>query len=363
MKILYGIQGTGNGHITRARVMAKAFAAKGVEVDYVFSGRPREDYFDMECFGQYQTFKGLSFAHRHGSVSYMQTIWQADLTQFKRDVRAIDVEEYDLIINDFEPITAWAGRLANKTVINISHQAAFLHKNVPSKDLSWLNRQILNYYAPASVSLGVHWFHFGEAILPPFIERESLIESSAFEMEDVLVYMPFEDLDDILNLLSSQHSRRFVVYHPQIQQDSDLMGIALRKPCRTTFLQELERCNGVIANAGFELSSEALCAGKKLLLKPLDGQFEQASNAETLRKLGLASVMTGLDELELDAWLSLSNNEPINYPSDPTPLVDWLLAGDYRHTESLCKSLWQSISIPRYSTETEYKKTNYAELA
>ena len=39
MKILYGIQGTGNGHITRARVMASCFKKLNVEVDYVFSGR------------------------------------------------------------------------------------------------------------------------------------------------------------------------------------------------------------------------------------------------------------------------------------------------------------------------------------
>jgi UDP:flavonoid glycosyltransferase YjiC (YdhE family) len=35
MKILYGVQGTGNGHITRARIMAKAFADAGVQVDWV----------------------------------------------------------------------------------------------------------------------------------------------------------------------------------------------------------------------------------------------------------------------------------------------------------------------------------------
>lgn len=362
MKILYGIQGTGNGHITRARVMAKAFKSRGVEVDYVFSGRAQEGYFDMEPFEQYQAFKGLSFAHQYGSVSYLKTIRQADLVQFRRDVYAIDVDEYDLIINDFEPVTAWAGRLGGKTVINISHQGAFTHQNVPSKGLGWLNRQILNYFAPADITLGVHWFHFGESILPPFIEREENVVNES-SVEDVLVYMPFEDLDDILNLLSSQHSRRFVVYHPAIDQDTDLMGVALRKPCRRGFLQELERCNGVVANAGFELSSEALCAGKKLLLKPLEGQFEQASNAETLRQLGLASVMSGLDELELDAWLNLPNNEAINYPSDATPLVDWLLAGDYNSPDKLCKSLWQSISLPRQAPSQQYKDTNFAELA
>ena len=46
MKILYGIQGTGNGHVTRARVMANAFKQMGVEVDYVFSGRAQQNYFD-----------------------------------------------------------------------------------------------------------------------------------------------------------------------------------------------------------------------------------------------------------------------------------------------------------------------------
>ena len=39
MKLFYGVQGTGNGHITRAREMAKALAEAGVEVTYMFSGR------------------------------------------------------------------------------------------------------------------------------------------------------------------------------------------------------------------------------------------------------------------------------------------------------------------------------------
>mgnify|MGYP002700608893 CR=1 FL=1 len=48
MKILYAVQGTGNGHITRARVMAKAFNMRDeVEVDFIFSGRSKEQYFDL----------------------------------------------------------------------------------------------------------------------------------------------------------------------------------------------------------------------------------------------------------------------------------------------------------------------------
>lgn len=346
MKILYGIQGTGNGHITRARVMAKALQAKGVDVDYVFSGRPADEYFDMERFGDYRTFRGLTFHHDHGRVNYLKTAVNAKLFNLIKDINQLDVSKYDLVLNDFEPISAWAARKAGIAVVNISHQAVFTYDRVPAKGMTWLNRQILKYFAPSDVALGVHWFHFGQSIIPPFIEREVATHA---ETNDILVYMPFEELDEISDLLTGQHDHNFIVYHPSIKKDSDTRAIKYRKPCRSGFLQDLESCAGVVANAGFELSSEALCAGKKLLLKPLDGQFEQASNAETLNLLGLASVMTGLDDAILEGWLQQESKGAINYPSDPTPLVEWLLAGDYKNPEALCKSLWQPITLPQFA--------------
>ena len=39
MKILYGVQGTGNGHISRAREMARAFATLGGDVDFPVFGK------------------------------------------------------------------------------------------------------------------------------------------------------------------------------------------------------------------------------------------------------------------------------------------------------------------------------------
>lgn len=38
MRILYGVQGTGNGHLSRARVMAKALMKQDIEVDFLFRG-------------------------------------------------------------------------------------------------------------------------------------------------------------------------------------------------------------------------------------------------------------------------------------------------------------------------------------
>jgi uncharacterized protein (TIGR00661 family) len=350
MKILYGIQGTGNGHITRARVMAKAFKSRGVEVDYVFSGRPDDQYFDMDIFGNYRCFEGLTFITSQGQVKNFETFQQAHLSKLYSDIQKLDVSDYDLIINDFEPITAWAGRLAKHgrkvPVVNISHQASFTHSKVPVKGMNWLDRQLIRYFAPADIHLGVHWYHFGETILPPFIEHAEIdCQRPNSDSADILVYLPFEDLNQIIDLLNGQHRHKFVVYHPDVEEELEHAAVSLKKPSREGFLADLNKCNGVIANAGFELSSEALTMGKKLLLKPLKGQFEQASNAETLRQMGLATVMEILDEDAIDAWLLKGNNESINYPSDPSPVIDWLLAGDYSDPAQLCTRLWQNIGV------------------
>ena len=104
MKILYGVQGTGNGHITRARAMASAFSKANAQVDYFFSGREAGQYFDMAVFNDYQTRQGLTFAIENGHVDKLKTIKNCNLKRFFSDVKNLDLSKYDLVINDFEPV-------------------------------------------------------------------------------------------------------------------------------------------------------------------------------------------------------------------------------------------------------------------
>ncbi len=48
MKILYGVQGTGNGHIARARAMSKAFESHDVQVDFLFLDEHRRNTFQWK---------------------------------------------------------------------------------------------------------------------------------------------------------------------------------------------------------------------------------------------------------------------------------------------------------------------------
>lgn len=343
LNILYGVQGTGNGHTTRARVMAKAFQARSdIKVDFLFSGRPKDKYFDMEVFGDFQTRKGLTFIHSDGAIDQLKTVLQAKPIQLLKDIRGLDLSGYDLVLNDFEPVTAWASRLQKVPSISISHQAAFAH-DVPKAGQSLTDRIIMNCFAPTQMSLGVHWYHFGHSILPPFIEDQI---SDVTSGSHYLVYLPFESLSEIRTLLESLSEYNFLCFHPDVTQEQDEGHISWRKTSKAGFHKALHSCAGVIANGGFELSSECLQLGKKLLIKPLHGQFEQLSNAKTLDTLGLCQIMMSLDQEKLEQWLDSPPGEAIEFPSDPSALVDWLVKRNWHDTETVVKELWQQVRFP-----------------
>lgn len=128
MKILYGIQGTGNGHTTRARHMAKALDKHpDIQVDYLFSGRSANTYFDMHDFTPYKTRQGFTFVSNGGQIRHIKTLLNNNMFRFFKDVSNLQVSDYDLLVNDFEPVTAWTAKKEGIPSLSISHQAAFLH--------------------------------------------------------------------------------------------------------------------------------------------------------------------------------------------------------------------------------------------
>ncbi|WP_260260897.1 MJ1255/VC2487 family glycosyltransferase [Vibrio intestinalis] len=345
MKILYGVQGTGNGHIARARAMCEALKNRGVEVDFLFSGREKDKYFSMEQFGDFQTRRGLTFVTEKGRVDYLKTSTNNNLLGFYQEVKQLDLSQYDLVLNDFEPVSAWAAKQQGKPVVSISHQNAFRYP-VPLKGASWLDKLVIRYFAPSNHHIGLHWYHFNQPILPPIVHtRKEQVDSESF----VLVYLPFESLDDITELLLRFTSQSFICYHPNIIEAKLVDNIQFMPQSFEHFHYHLNRCAGIIANGGFELPSEALTLGKKLLLKPLTGQFEQMSNVATLESLGLASSMEALDAAIVRAWLDESPGESVAYPDVADAIVEWVIAGDWDNTTLLTQQLWGKVDFPSYA--------------
>ncbi|MDP4870975.1 MAG: hypothetical protein NWR95_09135, partial [Gammaproteobacteria bacterium] len=60
LTVLYGIQGTGNGHLARARCLIPALRAAGVELKFLLSGRDQDQFKDNDLFEHYEYRKGLT---------------------------------------------------------------------------------------------------------------------------------------------------------------------------------------------------------------------------------------------------------------------------------------------------------------
>lgn len=347
MKILYGVQGTGNGHISRARAMAQAFAEiPGLDVQFLFSGRAEKDYFDMALFGDYWTRRGLTFVSEAGQVNIWKTALRNSPYQLRKEVRALDVSGFDLVISDFEPVTAHAARRQGKMSLSISHQSAFSY-DVPKQGQTLLDALIMRHFAPTEMKIGLHWYHFNEPILPPIID---ITPQSVERNGAIVVYLPFEALDRVIDTLRHVDAR-FVCFHPACTAQRVVENMEIRPLSKQGFSEALHGCNGVIANGGFELPSEALSLGKKLLLKPLSGQFEQLSNVATLDTLGLASSMESLDIGVIREWLDDAESYRVQYPDVARALAGWVAEGDMTSLPALRESLWASVSYPEHVTD------------
>ena len=338
MKILYGVQGTGNGHISRASAMHNAFKAyPGLDITWLLSGRDRaEGCGDIEHF---EWRAGITFVAEDGRICILKTLKHNNLLQFRRDVKNLALDEYDLIISDYEPVISHAARSRGLPVLGIGHQYAFNHK-VPLRGENPVVLGIMQKFAPVKQPVGMHWDHFGFPILPPIVDIEIPQPLPPVVLNKVIVYLPFENPDAIIAALAGNNDKDFFIYHPLVNH-SDNGNLHLRQISRTGFKKDLLDASAVITNSGFELISECLQLGKHILTKPLNGQMEQLSNAEALAQLGYATVIERLDAAVISKWF---DERPVvmqvTYPDVARALAAWICNGRVQSVEALAHELW-----------------------
>jgi len=292
----------------------------------------------MEPFGSYQTYRGLTFATKNGRLQFVKTALTNNVFNLHNEIQSLAVRGYDLVITDFEPVSAWAARWQRKFSIGIGHQYAFNYA-IPIAGGNWIAKSILRHFAPANVSLGVHWHHFDNPILPPIIEPP--LANACTQARKILVYLPFENLQRICNWLAAEKNHEFYIYH-HLSAPQDMGHLHLRPLSRDKFQRDLAGCEGVITNSGFELASETIQYGKKILTKPLHGQMEQVSNAAALKILKRADVVSTLNPAALKAWLQKTNPAPVRYPNVAREIVQWIIDGRQEPLAAVSRRLWQS---------------------
>lgn len=324
MRILYAVQATGNGHLSRAIHLGPALADIA-DVDYLISGRQGDLDIGLPIKHRYT---GASFFFgKTGGIDWRKTWAKARPVQLIKDAMQVPLENYDLIVNDYEPVTAWALRWQPEKIISVSHQAAVLAPGAPRPTkTSRVMEGIIKTYAPVKNYLGLHFQAYAPGVTTPII-RHDIRELLTDRRDFVTVYLPAYGLEQLAAVFSQISDIRWRVYVKGLESPKTMGNIDAFPVGHNSWHRSFAEAEAVILGGGFESPSEALHLGKKLMVIPMQGQYEQQCNAAALRQLGV-SVLDHLDQSEvphITAWLKHGSAIHIPFPDHTDFLVQHIM--------------------------------------
>jgi uncharacterized protein (TIGR00661 family) len=309
MKILYAVQATGNGHISRAHQLYPYLKEIG-EVDIMLSGS--NSTLDLSLPIKYRS-KGLSlFYSTCGGLDYLKTISSINFLKVRKEAKDLPVENYDLIINDFDYVTASACASKNVPSVQFGHQASFMSAHTPRPlDRSLIGEMILKNYAPAQKYVGLHFQKYDDFIYPPIIKSE-IINAKPSDNGHITVYLPAYEHHCIERVFKESSHVKYHWFSKDVIVPFEDGNITYFPINQNYFNESLIHCHGLLTGGGFETPAEALYLKKKLLTIPIKGQYEQQCNAAALEKLNVPKldVLNQKTKSFFFKWLDSQSTSP-----------------------------------------------------
>ncbi|MBC8032665.1 MAG: glycosyl transferase [Chitinophagaceae bacterium] len=324
MRILYAIQGTGNGHLSRARDIIPILQKKG-DLDILVSGI--SSTVELPYPIDYR-FRGLSFVFgKKGGIDLLETYKKSNVRKLLKEIKSLPVGKYDVVISDFEPVSSWACHMHNKPCIALSHQSAVMNPRSPQpKHSDIIGNIVLKRYAPATTHYGFHFKSYDENIFTPVI-RQQVRALRPANLGHYTVYLPSYSDKRIIKILSECKDESWHVFSRHSEEQYAEKNVIVFPINNEAFIRSLATSEGVLCGAGFETPAEALYLKKKLLVIPMKKQLEQHCNAAALEEMGVP-VIKSLKLKHLPAimdWVRSSKIIEVNYPDTTEQIIDNIL--------------------------------------
>lgn len=318
--ILYAIQGTGNGHVARAREIIPILRKYG-ELDVVLSGD--QSQVDIGYPIKYRV-SGLTFIYSgSGGLSYSKTFIKNKIWRLVKEIFQFPIHKYDIVINDFECTIAWAAKLRSKKIFGMGHQVSFLSNKTPRpKRKDPIGEIVLKNYAPCTWPIGFHFEAFDSFIFTPVI-RSEIRELKVETLPHYTLYLPAFKDEEIIRIVKQIPNSEWQLFSKNIRESKQIENVLIRPVGNTDFIESLRSCTGLLTSAGFESPAEALYLGKKLFVIPIKNQYEQECNAQALNRLGV-SFSEVFDETilaSLREWVEQGFEFAIPFPDETESII------------------------------------------
>ena len=342
MKILFAIQGTGNGHLSRARDVYPELVKYG-KVDVLISGIQAD--VDVPFPVNYRMY-GMSFIFgKRGGVDIFQTAKKLKLFRLLKDIKHFPIDDYDLVINDFEPVSAWACKRKGKPCISLSHQCAVLNPNAPAPESGDpMGKLVLQRYAPVTAAYGFHFKAFADNIFTPVIRKE-IRELTPTDEGHYTVYLPAYDDATIVKHLSQFKNAQWQVFSKHNKEPFVAGNVSVQKIDNRAFIESMAASTGVLCGAGFEGPAEAMYLNKKVLVIPMLTQYEQHCNAAGAEVMG-ATVIKTLHEkyyATIRTWIESGPKIEVNYPDITAEIIEKIMLKHTNYKTQNQKSKFQTV--------------------
>jgi uncharacterized protein (TIGR00661 family) len=291
MNILYAVQGTGNGHISRA-IQLYPFLKTYGNIDFFISGSNADLKTDLPVIGR---SKGISLFYKStGGLDYLKIIRSFSFKIFV-DAYKLPVNKYDLVINDFDFVTSLACLFRKKKSVQFGHQASFQSNKTPrAKNNNFFGEFILKHFVKSTHYLGLHFKAYDDSVFNPIIKQE-IIDATPTDDGHVSVYLPHYSIEYLEPYFLAQSKHHFEVFSAEVTSIRNYKNIIYFPISNSGFTKSMIRSHAVITGGGFETPAEAMYMNKKVLSIPISKHYEQLSNAAALSDLGV-KVLLQIDQ-------------------------------------------------------------------
>jgi uncharacterized protein (TIGR00661 family) len=283
----------------------------------------------------------LSFIFgKSGGVDLWKTFVKSNIRKLVKEINGLQVEKYDIVINDFEPVSAWACYSRNIPCIGLSHQAAVLAEEAPDAgQTDMMGKLVLKNYAPNTAQYGFHFEAYRKNVFTPVIRqqvREQLIGNKG-HFRHFTVYLPAYDDKRLIGKLSQFRHVEWDVFSKHNKKAFRYKNVSVQAIHNDKFIKSMAQSEGVLCGAGFETPAEALFMKKKLLVVPMKSQYEQHLNAAALRQMGVPVIKNLKDryDMVLNSWIDNSMRVGVDYPDMTQEIIDQII-----HNHAGIDQLW-----------------------
>lgn len=330
-KILYGICGIGNGHTNRQLPLIEHFARKSRMMIFGYG----------ESYAHFSTkFQSSDSIHveevavpfyvgNHEGIDFEATA-NHPLNR-SRDFHRVNTHALakaqnflgkpDLVITDYEPVSAQYAYTHNAPLVTIDQQSKYLCGDFPElKGHSCRDEiaRLLMFFPQADARIACSFFQVppkenpdADVLLYPPILKESIAElrgDTVRKMNSVLVYISsqqefIQPQEEIVRICAAQRDATFHIFARGItQKTGEGENVQTYEHGDPHFERVFSECGGIVSTAGHTLLSEAMHAGIPVYTVPLP-LYEQQMNAEVIDKHGFGVSHPRIDEDRLEDFV------------------------------------------------------------